>query len=145
MPSQNFETKHDSFSTYLRAMRKAMDKTQTWVSLHVVSQSITSGYISMYERGVLYPALDVQSDIRKAFHDELLRVEEIIGKWKSDYVMLRYYVEVVNICKGNIEEEKKAYTNLKNYVANNSDMAEWKLEIFDPAFGKMELFKEDET
>lgn len=143
MEARVYNVEHDAFHVRMRAMRIALDKSQEWLSSRIKTQSITSHYISMYERGKLAVQPDMQQEINDIFTRELKNQRLVLGKWKTEYVMLRYYVEIVNICKQDPKEQKLAYESLRTYVNTLSDLPEYSLTMFaEEPIESLEIQKE---
>ena len=138
------ETKYDDKRVFHKAVRMALGKTQEWMANKLrVKRTI----IALYEKGddcKLYSE-EYQTKISTILSDEIDRQVNDRGKWYKDIVNLKIAINTIDICKYNLKEQKKAHKNLLMPLFSEKKITPVIYIVKDPAFGDMELFKEDDS
>ena len=138
------ETKYDDKRVLHKAVRMALGKTQEWMANKLrVKRTI----IALYEKGddcKLYSE-EYQTKISTILSDEIDRQVNDRGKWYKDIVNLKIAINTIDICKYNLKEQKKAHKNLLMPLFSEKKITPVIYIVKDPAFGDMELFKEDDS
>lgn len=138
------ETKYDDKRVIHKATRMALNKTQDWLANKIyVSASDISKYENAKKDGDLS---DIYIErINKALSYEFERqVKDAHGEWYKNVLELKIAINIVEICKYNPKEQKKAYNNLLMPLLTKKNITPWIYIVKDPAFGDMELFDKEE-
>ena len=138
------ETKYDDKRVFHKAVRMALGKTQEWMANKL---RVKRAIVVLYEKGddcKLYSE-EYQTKISTILSDEIDRQVNDRGKWYKDIINLKIAINTIDICKYNLKEQKKAHKNLLMHLFSEKKITPVIYIVKDPAFGDMELFKEDDS
>lgn len=138
------ETKYDDKRVFHKAVRMALGKTQEWMANKL---RVKRAIVVLYEKGddcKLYSE-EYQTKISTVLSDEIDRQVSDRGKWYKDIINLKIAINIIDICKYNLKEQKKAHKNLLMPLFSEKKITPVIYIVKDPAFGEMELFKEDDS
>lgn len=138
------ETKYDAKYVFHKAVRMALGKTQEWMANKLRVKRTT---VALYEKGEdckLYSE-EYQTKISTALSGEIERQIGDRGAWYKDIINLKIAINTIDVCKYNLKEQKKAHKNLLMPLFSEKKITPVIYIVKDPAFGEMELFKEDDN
>lgn len=138
------ETKYDDKRVFHKAVRMALGKSQEWMANKLRVKRTT---VALYEKGEeckLYSE-EYQTKISTILSGEIERQIGDRGAWYKDIINLKIAINTIDICKYNLKEQKKAHKNLLMPLFSEKKITPVIYIVKDPAFGDMELFKEDDS
>lgn len=139
--------KHNDENVLVKAEREALGKSQRWLAWKV---GITAPTLSRFEIGTEKLRRKTLNKIWKVFDQERkFRAKAFNQPWLEDFIELKKFMIVVEMCQYNPLEQKKAYEALENFlqhITNKKDLElpKWNLEVDDPAFGRLNLYNDKE-
>lgn len=138
------ETKYDDKRVFHKAVRMALGKTQEWLANKLRVKRTT---VALYEKGeeCKLHSEEYQTKIATALSGEIERQIGDRGAWYKDIINLKIAINTIDICKYNLKEQKKAHKNLLMPLFSEKKITPVIYIVKDPAFGEMELFKEDDS
>ena len=138
------ETKYNDKRVLHKAFRMALGKTQSWLANKIY---VSPSDISKYETGRPDGELNDRyiERINNALESEFDRQVEDNGKWYRDIINLKIAINVIDICRFNPKEQKKAHKELLMPLFSVKNITPWIYIVKDPAFGEMELFKDGDN
>ena len=122
----------------------ALGKTQSWLANKIY---VSPSDISKYETGRPDGELNDRyiERINNALESEFDRQVEDNGKWYRDIINLKIAINVIDMCRFNPKEQKKAHKELLMPLFSVKNITPWIYIVKDPAFGEMELFKDGDN
>lgn len=101
-----YEWQWDNAGQEIRAMRKALNKTQGWLGEKI---NRTAAHICRIEKGKTIVHSQELQEIRSVFLTEIKRQKKELIVPNHNIIVLKYYINLIDICFPNTKWQKEAY------------------------------------